>query len=256
MISFEKRQPPSDSSPPTPRVGSEGDDRVPDPTTETSTNARWALFVASLSLTLAAGALALVLDHRPGTQSRTVTVVGGEATGSSPNGNATSPSASGASSGPASVDEGEPDPLRARGSRLDHPASGDGFSFSVPGEDSGWSLSPTRQANAGRQQIRDLEGPAGELIKLVHTSGARAQPEPSTIVRAWDFDAPGVREAQRVVLENFPTDSCRDRLCDDYVLNDPGFGGLAILASDSGGPASKLAARVAASVVPDSPDGR
>jgi len=57
-----------------------------------------------------------------------------------------------------------------------------------------------------------------------------------------------VTDSRKLVLANFPTDECRDRECDDFVLNDPSFGGLALLASDSGGPASKAAARIARSV--------
>lgn len=123
-----------------------------------------------------------------------------------------------------------------------------GLTFSVPRER--WSLGSRRRANEGRQIIRELSGPAGQKVILVHTPRFRAQPDPSTIVDRRRLDLPDVVDARLLVLKGFPTDACSDRRCDDFVLNDPSFGGLAILASDSGGSASMVALRIARSVRP------
>jgi hypothetical protein len=124
--------------------------------------------------------------------------------------------------------------------------SEDGFTWARPG--SGWSVSARDSGGGGTRIVRRLNGPNGELIVMVHTPEDPAQPAASTIQSEDPFSAPGVADARKLVLASFPTDECRDRECDDFVLNDPSFGGLAILASDSGGPASKAAARIARSV--------
>jgi hypothetical protein len=122
--------------------------------------------------------------------------------------------------------------------------SGDGFSYEIPAA-AGWSLSPEEK---GSLTIRELSGPGGELIRIVHSPGVRAEPVVSTIVSEDAFEVPSVPDARKFVLKNFPSEGCRDRRCDDYVLNDDAFGGLAILAGDSAGPASRMAARIARSV--------
>ncbi|HEY6891132.1 MAG TPA: hypothetical protein VI300_25230, partial [Solirubrobacter sp.] len=122
--------------------------------------------------------------------------------------------------------------------------SGDGFGYEIPSAD-GWSLS---RAQKGALTIRELSGPGGVLIRIVHSPGVRASPDASTIVSDDAFAVPSVADARKLVLKNFPSERCRARRCDDYVLNDAAFGGLAILAGDSGGPASRAAARIARSV--------
>jgi len=125
----------------------------------------------------------------------------------------------------------------------------DGYTWARPG--AGWHVSARESASGGARVVRRLQGPDGALITIVHTPGEPAQPAASTVESEDPFTAPGVTDARKLVLQNFPTDECQDRRCDDFVLNDPNFGGLAILASDSGGPASKAAARVARSVRTD-----
>jgi hypothetical protein len=125
----------------------------------------------------------------------------------------------------------------------------DGYTWARPG--SGWHVGGRVSASGGARVVRRLGGPDGALITIVHTPGEPAQPAASTVESEDPFTAPGVTDARKLVLANFPTDECQDRECDDFVLNDPSFGGLAILASDSGGPASKAAARVARSVRTD-----
>jgi hypothetical protein len=123
--------------------------------------------------------------------------------------------------------------------------SGSGFAYTVPSTD-GWSLSAAPHGAA--LLVRRLTGPDGELIRIVHSPAVRAEPVASTVVSEEAFDAPSVRDARKFVLAHFPSDRCAQRRCDDYVLNDDAFGGLAILASDSGGRASRVAGRIARSV--------
>ena len=122
--------------------------------------------------------------------------------------------------------------------------SGGGVTYTVPAMD-GWTLSAPQR---GALTVRRLTGPDGELIRIVHSPGVRAEPVASTVVSEAAFAAPSVDDARKFVLEHFPSDRCAQRRCDDYVLNDDAFGGLAILAGDAGGPASRVAARIARSV--------
>lgn len=118
----------------------------------------------------------------------------------------------------------------------------DGFVVFGPSEE--WDIKAAGSKNDGRQVLYRMTGPDGAVIRLVHTPGDRAAPNPEHVVDRSPLAAQ-VDEAELVVLENFPTDECRQRRCDDYVLNDPAFGGLAILASDSDGVASQAAEKVA-----------
>jgi hypothetical protein len=111
----------------------------------------------------------------------------------------------------------------------------------------GWTTGRERRDSSGKM-IRDIEGPDGELVRLTYTPNVDARPDPSTVVRTRPFRDSEADEAQIMVLRDFPTDECRNRLCDDYILNDDNHGGVAVLASDSGGPASAMARKVAASV--------
>jgi hypothetical protein len=120
-----------------------------------------------------------------------------------------------------------------------------GIAFDAP---EGWDVGAPRTSNRGRMLIRDLRGPDGEAVSVIHTPDFEAKPDPSTVVARHALDGTQSAQGSLVVLENFPTDECRDRQCDDFVLNDPGFGGVAILASDSAGTASEVARAVAMSV--------
>ena len=97
-------------------------------------------------------------------------------------------------------------------------------------------------------RTRELHGPEGEVVKVIHTPDFEAKPDPSKVVERRALDGTQSARASLVVLQDFPTDECGDRRCDDFVLNDPGFGGVAILASDSGGTASDVARAIATSV--------
>jgi hypothetical protein len=122
--------------------------------------------------------------------------------------------------------------------------SGGDVAYTVPSTD-GWALSAPQR---GALTIRRLTGPDGELIRIVHSPGIRAEPVASAVVSEAPFATPSVPDARKFVLRDFPSDRCAQRRCDDYVLNDDAFGGLAILASDAGGPASRVAAKIARTV--------
>lgn len=77
-----------------------------------------------------------------------------------------------------------------------------------------------------------LTGPEGVIV-IVHTPGEPGRPDPDLVVSSRPIQT-GAAETSRKTVEGFPTPECRDRLCDDFVLNDPAFGGLAILADDTG----------------------
>ncbi|HET8755546.1 MAG TPA: hypothetical protein VFM58_06045, partial [Solirubrobacteraceae bacterium] len=125
---------------------------------------------------------------------------------------------------------------------------GDGYEFTVP-KGAGWSLGRRETGSSGRLFRRELTGPDGIVILIVHTPDDPARPDPSTVVRRRGLDAQAT-DAARLTLQDFPTDECEGRRCDDFVLNDPAFGGLAILANGTGSEPAAVAARdIARSVV-------
>jgi hypothetical protein len=137
-----------------------------------------------------------------------------------------------------------PEPVATKAPAEVREVSGSGVAYTVPSTD-GWALSSPQR---GALIVRRLTGPEGELIRIVHSPAVRAEPVASTVVSEEAFAAPFVPDARKFVLEHFPSDRCAQRRCDDYVLNDVAFGGLAILAGDSGGPASRVAAKIASTV--------
>lgn len=147
----------------------------------------------------------------------------------------------GAAVAPTSADTTTP----GEGARL---IAGPGYEFNTPGG-ADWVVGPPETGNEGRQLTRLLTGPGGAVIRIVHTPAFEAAPNPDTVVSREPFVAPA-QNAERVTLDDFPTPECRDRLCDDFVLNDPGFGGMAILANGTGGEGPAAAAeQIALSVV-------
>jgi hypothetical protein len=128
--------------------------------------------------------------------------------------------------------------------------TGPGYELTAP-RGSDWVIGPPESGNEGRLLTRLLTGPGGAVIRIVHTPGSEAEPDPATVVSREPFAAPA-RDAQRFTVEDFPTAECGDRLCDDFVLNDPVFGGIAILANGTGMEGAAAAAeQIALSVVVD-----
>lgn len=124
--------------------------------------------------------------------------------------------------------------------------AGDGYELTVPA--GGWVVGEQRVENGGRLLRRMLTGPEGVIV-IVHTPGDPARPNPDLVVSSQPVQT-GAAEASRETVEGFPTPECRDRLCDDFVLNDPVFGGLAILADDAGSSSAATAGQeMALSVV-------
>lgn len=158
-------------------------------------------------------------------------------------------------------DDSEPAPERASGEETtperaaSAPAtellSEPGYEIRVP-VGAGWSVGDTVVENEGRRFSRTITGPDGAVVRIVHTPGFDAAPDPDTVVARSNFPSSAV-SSQRLTLANFPTDECRARLCDDFILNDPVFGGLAILANGSGANEVAVAAEQIASSVAANP---
>jgi hypothetical protein len=128
--------------------------------------------------------------------------------------------------------------------------TGPGYELTAPGGQD-WVIGPPETGNGGRLVTRLLTGPGGAVIRIAHTPGFEAEPDPDTVVSREPFAA-SAPDAERVTVEDFPTAECGDRLCDDFVLNDPVFGGMAILANGTGTDGAAAAAeQIALSVVAD-----
>lgn len=124
-----------------------------------------------------------------------------------------------------------------------------GFSIEVTNE-ADWTVPDDPEIKSdGAMRVWDLFGPDGEEISIYYTPDERAKPSDEYVTDREPFAA-NVSDAERVVLNGFPTPACESAVCDDYVLNGP-FGGIAILAADSNGPISAVAADIARSVMPN-----
>lgn len=145
-----------------------------------------------------------------------------------------------AGGGPADADAASDESEDATGAT--RPATGHGITYAIPAAP-GWSIGPTENV-ADRRYTRVLTGPQGEEIQVIETPYDVARPAPEYVER-WESIAPGLRLA---VLDGFPTDACSATVCDDFVLNRSDVGGVAVLASDSGGPASSVAATLVDSI--------
>jgi len=111
---------------------------------------------------------------------------------------------------------------------------GDNWVADAPATNNGWRLGDTTTANRGRQIIRHLRGPHNAVITIVHTPRFEARPDPAYEVDEFPLQT-RARDSRLVILEDFPSDGCRGRRCSDFVLNDPAYGGLAILANGEPG---------------------
>lgn len=121
--------------------------------------------------------------------------------------------------------------------------AGGGYDFQVPAGP-GWSVGEPTTANGDALVERRINGPGGIVIRVVHTPRERARPDPDAVVSVAPFES-AVPDSEVFTVSGFPTAECERTTCDDFVLNAPEFGGLAFLASDSGGPASQAARTMA-----------
>lgn len=127
--------------------------------------------------------------------------------------------------------------------------AGPGYVMTVP-RGTGWTVGAARTGNGGRQLLRRIVGPGGIVIRIVHTPDFEAKPGSDFVVASEPIATPAA-SASRVTLEDFPTPECEQQLCDDFVLNDPAFGGLAILVNGTGDDdAAQAALAIAESVEP------
>lgn len=203
------------------------------------------IIIAAIALAVAIVAITLYLiqQSQPPKDPIATEAMAAGATGAPDGGRtgASRPSAATPSSPPPS---GSPSgPSSGSGSRK---LQGLGYTMSAPGP--GWAIGVQRLK--GAQRTRRLAGPSGDVIRIVHTPNHPAEPDPSR-VETDVFLASNVESLRRIELSRFPTEECRDRVCVDYVLNDPEFGGLAILANgERGSRVEREAQRLAFSVRP------
>jgi hypothetical protein len=122
---------------------------------------------------------------------------------------------------------------------------GDGWTAELP---DGWEAGKPQSENGGQRRVTEVSGPDGESIRIVHTPGTEAQPPEELITDELPLETDA--ESSRVVLlDGFPTPGCQDRVCSDFLLNDPAWGGLAILVeAEPGDAAYDVAEDIATSV--------
>ena len=132
--------------------------------------------------------------------------------------------------------EPEPTPRSVKGS---------GWIADLP---EGWKAGKPKSENGGRRRVTRVTGPDDEIIRLVHTPRDEAQPPEDLITGELGLES-DAESARVVLLDGFPTPDCQDRICSDFLLNDPDWGGLAILAAaEPGDPAYDVAEGIAKTV--------
>jgi hypothetical protein len=129
--------------------------------------------------------------------------------------------------------------------------AGAGWIADVPSPDDGWSVTGPVTKNDGKQIIRKVEGPDGEVVELVNTPDHEAKPPDEYIVDEQSLTTSAAR-SRLVIVKDFPSDACRGRRCTDFLLNDPAFGGIAVLVNgEQGDDAYATAAAIARTIQPD-----
>ena len=123
---------------------------------------------------------------------------------------------------------------------------GAGFVAEMPSLADGWEIGDERDAEG--LMIRELRGPEGALIRMVQTPGGEAEPDESLVVEELALKT-AAAASRLVTLKDFPTEECAERICSDFLLNDPAWGGLAILvAAEPGEYLFRLADAIARTV--------
>jgi hypothetical protein len=146
---------------------------------------------------------------------------------------------------PGAVDPGAGDEVQ-----LTRRLAGDGWFADVPSADDGWSVTGPTTKNDGKQIIRKIKGPDGEVIELVNTPDFEAKPPDEYIVEEQSLTTDAAR-SRLVIVEDFPSDACRTRRCADFLLNDPTYGGIAVLVNgEQGDDAYATAAAIAQTIQP------
>ncbi|HEX8103654.1 MAG TPA: RING finger protein [Solirubrobacteraceae bacterium] len=189
----------------------------------------WILAAAIVvALALASAALAVVLTQRSGEGERAAAKAGAAstaATADEPPETLETTTEEAPSGGEAA--DGVP--------TLTRRITANGWVADMPGTDDGWRVSAPERQNGGRQIVRMIEGPAGEVITVVHTPHAVAQPAQEYITGELEMTT-AAKHTRLVTVEDFPRPPCESRTCSDILLNDD-YGGIALLVNGERGDA-------------------
>jgi hypothetical protein len=149
---------------------------------------------------------------------------------------------------PTAEPETEPDPAAAATDEpppLTERITGDGFVAEIPSSSDGWEIG---DEEGDELRVRVLRGQDGAVIRIVHSPGSDAEPDPDRVVDELPLNT-AAESSRLVFVDDFPTDECADRTCSDFLLNDPAWGGLALLVNATeGDPAFAIADAIARTV--------
>jgi len=123
--------------------------------------------------------------------------------------------------------------------------TGPGWEGRAPRE--GWKISKVERLSDGKLLVRTLTGPDGAVIRIYHTPEEDANPG---TFRTGDLKPleSNAAEGSVATVKNFGTPECEGRNCSDLLLNDPGWGGIAILVNATQGERLEAATAIAQSI--------
>lgn len=132
---------------------------------------------------------------------------------------------------------------------LDRQLTGGGYQVSLP-TSGGWSVGEPSVGASRTLTTRKITGPDDETILFIH-SKVPADPGSKKTRSDEPFPSAARSRSRHLVLFDWYTPECQGRSCTDFVMNDPSWGGIAILANGlEGSTAYDMAVAIAQSVRP------
>jgi hypothetical protein len=108
-------------------------------------------------------------------------------------------------------------------------------------------ISKVDRQSDGRLLIRTLRGDDGLIIRIFHTPEEKANPGTFQVGALKPLKS-NAEESNLATVRNYGTEECRGRNCSDLLLNDPGWGGIAITVNATQGERLDAAKAIAESI--------
>lgn len=110
-----------------------------------------------------------------------------------------------------------------------------------------FKISGVERQSGGQLLVRTLRGDDGLVIRIFHTPEEDANPGTFQVGDLEPLET-NAQESNLATVQNFGTEECKSRKCSDLLLNDPGWGGIAITVNATQGERLDAAKEIAASI--------
>ena len=110
-----------------------------------------------------------------------------------------------------------------------------------------FKISAVDRQSGGQLLVRTLRGEDGLVIRIFHTPEEDANPGTFRVGDLKPLES-NAKESNLATVKNFGVPECANRNCSDLLLNDPGWGGIAITVNATQGERLDAAKEIAASI--------